>query len=311
MAELCTADSGRHRSCFERKDFMTVLSLPDINQFKLGPLKFTVIKDGTSIIEKPWETFGVNQKPETVQALLAANFLPTDRFVNSYSPVIVDTGSDVILFDTGFGAAMREKGSGRLAAGMKAAGYAPEQVTRVVLTHLHGDHVGGLMEDGKPSFVNATYIAGRIEYDFWTDAARAGTPAEGNQKSVLANVVPLAEKITFVNDGDNVFSGVTAMLAPGHTPGHMVFHIESDGQQVVLTADTANHYVLSLQQPDWEVRFDMDRAQAAQTRRRIFDMIAKDRIPFIGYHMPFPAVGFAEKIDTGFRFVPKSYQYDF
>jgi glyoxylase-like metal-dependent hydrolase (beta-lactamase superfamily II) len=180
-----------------------------------------------------------------------------------------------------------------------------------VLTHLHGDHVGGVMEEGKPAFANATYVAGRIEYDFWTDSARAGTPAEGNQKSVLANVVPLADKITFVNDGDTVFAGMTAMLAPGHTPGHMVFHIESDGKQIVLTADTANHYVLSLQQPDWEVRFDLDKTQAAQTRRRIFDMIAKDKIPFLGYHMPFPAVGFAEKIDTGFRFVPKSYQYDF
>ncbi|WFR95882.1 MBL fold metallo-hydrolase [Rhizobium tumorigenes] len=290
---------------------MTVLSLPEINQFKLGALKFTVIKDGVSILDRPWETFGVNQRPETVQALLADNFLPTDRFVNSYSPVIIDSGTDVILVDTGFGAAMREKGGGRLAAGMKAAGYAPESITRVLLTHLHGDHIAGLMEDGKPAFANASYTAGRIEYDFWTDEARQGTPAEGNQKSVLANVVPLAEKITFVNDGDTVVPGMTAMLAPGHTPGHMVFHVESEGEQIVLTADTANHYVLSLQQPDWEVRFDLDKVQAAQTRRRIFDLIAKDRIPFLGYHMPFPAVGFVEKIDTGFRFVPKSYQFDF
>ncbi len=290
---------------------MTVLPLPEINQFKLGALKFTVIKDGVSILDRPWETFGVNQRPETVQALLADNFLPTDRFVNSYSPVIIDNGTDVILVDTGFGAAMREKGGGRLAAGMKAAGYAPESITRVLLTHLHGDHIAGLMEDGKPAFANASYTAGRIEYDFWTDEARQGTAAEGNQKSVLANVVPLAEKITFVNEGDMVVPGMTAMLAPGHTPGHMVFHIESEGEQIVLTADTANHYVLSLQQPDWEVRFDLDKVQAAQTRRRIFDLIAKDRIPFLGYHMPFPAVGYVEKIDTGFRFVPKSYQFDF
>jgi glyoxylase-like metal-dependent hydrolase (beta-lactamase superfamily II) len=291
-------------------DHMTASSLPEISQFKLGALKFTVIKDGASVIEKPWETFGVNQKPETVQALLAENFLPTDRFVNTYSPVIIDTGSQVVLVDTGFGAAMREKGGGRLAEGMRVADYSPEQITLVVLTHLHGDHINGLMENGAPTYPNATYVTGRIEYDFWTDAARAGTPAEAGQKNVQANVVPLLEKITFLDDGDTVIPGMTAMLAPGHTPGHMVFHIVSEDKQIVLTADTANHYVLSLQQPEWEVRFDLDKAQAARTRRRIFDMIAKDRIPFIGYHMPFPAVGYLEKTDTGFRFVPKSYQLD-
>lgn len=289
---------------------MTASSLPEISQFKLGALKFTVIKDGSSVLEKPWETFGVNQKAETVQALLAENFLPTERFVNSYSPVVIDTGSEVILVDTGFGAAMRDKGAGRLAEGLKLAGYSAQQITLVVLTHLHGDHIMGLMEAGAPAYPNARYVTGRIEYDFWTDAARVGTPAEAGQKNVQANVVPLAEKITFLDDGDTVIPGMTAILAPGHTPGHMVFHIISEEKQIVLTADTANHYVLSLQQPEWEVRFDLDKAQAARTRRRIFDMIAKDRIPFIGYHMPFPAVGYLEKTDTGFRFVPKTYQLD-
>ena len=289
---------------------MNAALLPPTHQFKLGALTFTVIRDGGSQMEKPWETFGVNQSPETVQKALSDAFLPTDKLFNTYCPTLIDTGSDLILVDTGFGAMMRGKGAGMMMEGLKKAGYTPEQVTIVALTHLHGDHIGGLMEDGKPAFPNARYVAGQLEYDFWTDKAREGTPAEGNHKLVMANVVPLASKMTFIKEGDEVVAGMTAMLAPGHTPGHMVFHIQSEGKQLVMTGDAANHYILSLGNPDWDVRFDMDKAQAAATRRRIFDMIAKDRIPFLGYHMPFPAVGYVEKNGSGFRYVPKTYQFD-
>ena len=289
---------------------MDATTQPEFTQFKLGSYKFTVIRDGKSVVEKPNETFGTNQPAETVQALLAQNFLPTDKFVNSYAPFVIDTGSEVILVDTGFGENGRAKGTGQLAAGLKAAGYSADDITIVALTHLHGDHIGGLMEGGKPAFAKARYVAGKTEYDFWTDKAREGTPAEGGHKAVLANVAPLAEKITFIGEGDAVVSGMTAMLAPGHTPGHMIFNIESDGKRLIATGDTANHYILSLQNPTWEVRFDMDKAQAAATRKKVFDMIASDKVPFIGYHMPFPGIGYVEAIDGGYRFVPLTYQLD-
>jgi glyoxylase-like metal-dependent hydrolase (beta-lactamase superfamily II) len=283
---------------------------PDIHKFKVGGFQVLVVKDGARPSGAPNETFGTNQSAETVGALLAENFLPTDQFVNGFSPTLIDTGSEVILFDTGFGKAGHAMGVGRLVEGMAAAGYMPADVTKVVLTHLHGDHIGGLMEDGKPAFANASYITGQVEYDFWTDTARAGTPAEGNHKAVLANVKPLAEKMTFIGEGGDVAPGITSMLAAGHTPGMMIFNVESEGKRLVLTADTANHFVLSLQRPDWEVKFDMDKAAAAATRKKVFDMIATDKVAFLGYHMPFPAVGYAEKQETGYRFVPKSYQFD-
>ncbi|KQV68456.1 MBL fold metallo-hydrolase [Rhizobium sp. Root1220] len=289
---------------------MDATTQPQFNQFKLGSYKFTVFKDGATIAEKPYETFGTNQKPETVQDLLAKNFLPTDKFVNTYAPAVIDTGSDVILIDTGFGEGGRARGSGLLREGLKASGYSADDITLVALTHLHGDHIGGLMEAGAPAFKNARYVVGQAEYDFWTDKAREGTAAEGGHKAVLANVVPFAEKATFIGEGDTVASGITAMLATGHTPGHMVFHIESDGRRLVATGDTANHYILSLQQPEWEVRFDMDKTQAAASRKKVFDMIATERVAFLGYHMPFPAVGFAEPYEKGYRFVPKTYQFD-
>ncbi len=283
---------------------------PDIHQFKVGGFRVMVIKDGARPSPNPGETFGTDQSAETVGALLTENFLPADQFVNSFSPTLIDTGSDIILFDTGLGKAARAQGGGRLVEGLAAAGYMPEDISVVVITHMHGDHIGGIMEDGKPAFPNARYFAGETEYNFWSDAARAGTPAEGNHKAVLANVKPHAEKTTFLKEGGEVVSGITAMLAPGHTPGQLIFNVESEGKRLILTADTANHYILSLQRPDWEVRFDMDKAQAAMTRRKVFDMVAAEKIAFLGYHMPFPAVGFVEKQESGYRFVPKSYQFD-
>lgn len=289
---------------------MTATLPPRMDTFKVGEFEVLVVRDGARPSGKPNETFGTNQSAETVGALLQANFLPADNFVNSFAPTLIKAGGEVVLFDTGFGAGGRANGMGRLVDGMKLAGYQPEDVTVVVLTHLHGDHIGGLMENGKPAFPNARYVTGQVEYDFWTNPARAGTPAEGGQKAVLANVKPLADKMTFIGDGASVVSGITGMAAFGHSPGHMIYNIESVGRRLILTADTANHFVLSLQRPDWEVRFDMNKEMAAATRKKVFDMIATDKLAFLGYHMPFPAVGYVEKQETGYRFVPKSYQFE-
>jgi glyoxylase-like metal-dependent hydrolase (beta-lactamase superfamily II) len=111
-----------------------------------------------------------------------------------------------------------------------------------------------------------------------------------------------------LDDGGTVTGGITSMLASGHTPGHMGYRLESDGQSLVLIGDMANHYVWSLAHPDWEVRFDMDKSAAAATRRTVLGMLAADRTPFIGYHMPFPAMGYAEVRGDGFHYVPASYQ---
>ncbi|MCX8996263.1 MBL fold metallo-hydrolase [Rhizobiaceae bacterium BDR2-2] len=283
---------------------------PDIHRFKVGGFEVTVIKDGAREAGAPNETFGIDQAPDEVARLLTDNFLPPNTFVNGFSPVLVNTGSDVVLFDTGFGESGREWGGGRLVEGMALAGYQPEDVTVVVLTHLHGDHIGGMTENGEATFPNARYVTGQVEYDFWVNPERVGTPAEAGHQGVLAKVQPFAEKFTFLDDGGEVVSGIGAMAAFGHSPGHMIYRLESDGKQLILTADTANHYVLSLQRPDWEVRFDMDKAAAAETRKKVFDMIATDRLAFLGYHMPFPAAGYVEKQDTGYRFIAKSYQFD-
>lgn len=279
-------------------------------RFSLGEFEITVLSDGHRMVPDPQKIFGANQTEEEVGALLESNYLPVDKMQFTFAPTLVNTGADLVLFDTGNGEGGREGGVGQTLSNLAASGYAPEQVTIVVLTHLHGDHIGGLMEGGAPAFANARYVTGQVEYDFWSSQDRIGTGAENGHKGVVSKVVPLADKMSFIGDGDSVVPGITGMAAFGHTPGHMIFGLESGGRKLILAVDSANHYVLSLQRPDWEVLFDTDKAMAAATRKKVFDMIATDRLPFIGYHMPFPSVGYVEKAAEGYRFIPETYQLD-
>ncbi|MET0168922.1 MAG: MBL fold metallo-hydrolase [Aliihoeflea sp.] len=283
---------------------------PGFHSFALGEVQVTSILDGGRASDGPHPIFGQDQDAGAVAELMEQNFLPPSRFVNGFTPVIIDTGAERILFDTGLGEGGRANGLGQLRERMQAVGYQPDDIDIVVLTHFHGDHIGGLMEGGEPAFANARYVTGQAEYDFWTAPERAEGQTADAAKAVQDKVVPLADNMTFLEDGGEVVPGITAMAAFGHTPGHLIYHIESGDKRLMLTADTANHFVASLQRPDWHVQFDMDKDAAVATRRRVFDMIAADRIPFIGYHMPFPGVGFIEPIDQGYRFVPASYQFD-
>lgn len=267
--------------------------LPTHRDFTLGDFKVTTLLAGSRNVENPHQIFGTNVSDDDFNAAAEAAFIPSDVARFFFTPTIVNTGSDVILFDTGTDA-------GGLTWALNSAGYQTSDVTHVVLTHMHGDHIGGLTGDAGETFTNATYITGQMEYDHWDMSGNEGFEAK---------VRPLADRMQFLNGGDSVRPGITAVEAFGHTPGHMAYMIESGGKELLLMADVANHYVWSLQNPEWEVRFDADKAAAAQTRKTIFDMASTDRIPLIGYHMPFPGLGYVEKRgEGGYHFVPHSYQ---
>jgi len=262
------------------------------NSFDLGDMRVATLLAGSRTVENPQQIFGQNVSAEEFAAVSAENFLPADKTQFFFNPTVVTTGGETVLFDTGLSAA------GTLPA-LAAAGYAPEDIDIVVITHMHGDHIGGLSTDGAITFPNARYVTGQVEFDAWAAAGNDGFEAK---------VRPLADRMTFIGDGDSVAPGITGMAAFGHTPGHMVYMLESGGAQVLLIADLANHYVWSLAYPDWQVRFDMDKDAAAATRRRVLGMVATDRIPLIGYHMPFPGMGYVETRGDGFHYVPATYQ---
>lgn len=275
----------------------------------LGAFRVTTILDGAISLPGPHPIFGQDQDAAAVQELAQQNFLPTEQQVISFTPVLIETGTQTILFDTGNGAGRRPN-AGKLKSIFEHVGFDPASIDIVVITHFHGDHIGGMIEDGKPMFPNARYVTGAAEYDFWTGPAKDIDALSKRIPLIESNVAAFADKMTFLKPGEDVVTGVTMMDGFGHTPGHGVYHIESEGKRLMLMADTANHFVISLQRPDWHVRFDMDKEKAAETRKRVFGMIAADRIPFAGYHMPFPAVGYVESQGAGFRFTPASYQFD-
>jgi glyoxylase-like metal-dependent hydrolase (beta-lactamase superfamily II) len=271
---------------------MKGMATPLFNRFVLGGFEVTTLLAATRTVEKPTEIFGLNATPEDFAEVSNAAFLPTDRAQFFFTPTLINTGTNLVLFDTGTDPA-------GITAALNAAGYSPDQVDTVVLTHMHPDHIGGMAKGRIPTFVNARYVTGAVEHNYWMGA--------GNEL-FDANVRPFNDTMAFLDDGGTVLPGITAVSAFGHTPGHMAFMIESDGKGLMLTADTANHYVWSLAHPDWDVKFDADKPQAATARHKILGMIAADRLPFIGYHMPFPALGFIETAGDGFRYVPASYQ---
>jgi glyoxylase-like metal-dependent hydrolase (beta-lactamase superfamily II) len=262
------------------------------NRVTLGGFEVTTLLAATAPRPDPHSIFGLNVSVEEFNAVSEAANLPTDAAQFFFTPTVVNTGAALILFDTGLDAP-------GITGALAAAGYSPDQVDHVVITHMHGDHIGGLMNGDAPTFPNADYTTSATEFDHWAAAGNARFDS---------NMRPLAERTRMIGDGDSVASGITAMAAHGHTPGHTGFMLESEGKQLLLAADFANHPVWSLAHPDWEVKFDMDKAQAAATRKRLLAMMAADRIPFVGYHMPWPGIGYVEDTDAGYRYQPMSYQ---
>lgn len=260
--------------------------------FRLGQMQVTTLLSTTRPMDMPQSIFGMNVSADEFAKVSAQNFLPADRAQFYFTPTLVQMAGRTVLFDTGLSAAA-------ITGALAAAGVAPAAIDTVVITHMHPDHIGGLMEGKVETFPNASYLTAQAEFDHW---------ARAENEIFEAKVRPLAEKFSFVADGSAIAPGVTAMAAFGHTPGHTTYMLESEGELLLLAGDLANHYVWSLAYPDWEVKFDMDKAAAAASRRKVLGMLAADRIPMIGYHMPFPAAGYVQTRQDGFRYVPVSYQ---
>lgn len=280
-------------------------------RYKVGAFELTTIADTEIFIDGPYPLIGANASEDEVATLMRDNLLPTDAYQPGFSPTVVNTGREVVLFDTGNGenGFVSRPSGGWLAAGLAPAGFNPEEIDVIVITHGHSDHIGGLTEGGKPLFPNARYVIGAVEHDFWAPEGKHSGDLENLAAVYRANTAPIADRFTFVKPGDEVVSGIHAVEAYGHTPGHLNFMIESEGQQLYIWADCAHHQVASLARPDWHCVFDIDKEQAAATRKRVFDMLATERIPVVGYHMPFPSVGYVERLNTsGYRWLAHTYQ---
>jgi glyoxylase-like metal-dependent hydrolase (beta-lactamase superfamily II) len=283
---------------------------PAYFRFALGEAQLTVVSDGH--LETPAGGLGVNADPAEVQAFLKRHFLSPNTNYNHTNHLYVEIGDARVLIDVGSGDRFLDT-AGRLMGNLEAAGIAADEITHVVITHAHPDHIWGIRDDfDEAIFPNAQYFIGEAEHDFWMqDGLVSQVPAEMQQFVVGAqNSINVdGAEWQLVRHEQEIVPGLRVIDTPGHTPGHMAVVVESGGQQLVAVGDAMNHAFMNFAHPDWVNGFDMDGDQTAATRRHLLDMAVADNMVMLGYHFPFPGVGQVMREGAAYRFVPAMWSW--
>lgn len=281
-------------------------------RFSIGDFKATVISDGYGNVPF-WPIFAANQQNDTaIETFLKRNHLdPAPQFTNNM--LVVDTPTDRVMVDTGFGDVLGP-GSGQfphLVSNLERAGIAHESITMVILSHIHLDHVAGVVtKSGEHVFPNARYVVVDDELSYWTgnrfeaDINASKTPDAFKKAAIYAPktyLPPLKQRMQVVRPGAEILPGITLLAAPGHSPAHTAIRFSSGNAQLIHMADVAHRSDSGLQHPDWSVIFDFDGDQAITTRKRILGEVAADQILVMGYHFPFPGIGYVEAAGSAYR----------
>jgi glyoxylase-like metal-dependent hydrolase (beta-lactamase superfamily II) len=281
---------------------------PGYYRWMLGEIEITVLSDGTF----PFDTGKIltNITAKQLDAALARSFLknPVETSVNAF---LINTGAKLVLVDTGCGTLFGPT-VGRLLSNLEASGYQPEQVDEIYITHMHGDHVGGLAVDGKVAYPNAIVRAAQQEADFWLSKAHMdAAPAEGKDgyQSAMNMLNPYiaAGKFKPFSGDTELVPGIRAVASPGHTAGHTLYVVESSGQKLILWGDLMHVATAQFTDPSVTIRFDTDSGMAVAARRKVFGDAAEHGYWVGGAHLSFPGVGHLRAAGSGYGFVPANY----
>lgn len=265
--------------------------------FEIGDIKATIIGDGQALFPA-YPLYAVNASKDEVEKTLIRYFLPEDLYRLQCNCLYLEIGDKKVLIDTGAGDSLGPD-LGRLNLNLKRVRIEGAQITDVLLTHCHLDHIGGLMNNGEVSFPNAVIHLSQMEWDFWskTEMDLSSMPIESDfrknfKKAAIENLHPLKVRVRPFRFGEEVIPGIQAIDARGHSPGHTNYLIQSADTSLLHVGDVFHHPAFDLAHPDWATAFDQNAKQAYQTRRRILDMASEERTPIFSYHMPFPAMGY-------------------
>lgn len=302
-------------SCIDRRTFLTgsmaaASALWAMRGARAAPLGFGTasiepISDGTLTLPLSFVLPG--QSPEEISDLFKPHGLATDALRPDCNVTLLRMADRIVLFDAGSGPNFQPT-AGKLGEGLEAAGLTPADITDVVFTHGHPDHLWGVLDDfGDPLFASARHWVPQGEWDYWrADDTLAKTPDE--RKSFVAGaqtrLEAIADQVEMVTAGMEVLPGVEAVPTPGHTPGHMSYMLHAGSESLLVTGDAISNSVISFERPDWHSGTDQDPVLGAKTRAALLDRIAGDRTRILGYHLPHPGLGMAERKGTAYRFVP-------
>jgi glyoxylase-like metal-dependent hydrolase (beta-lactamase superfamily II) len=282
---------------------------PGYYRMMLGDFEVTALFDGTLDLQPKRLLTNTTQKD--VGKLLDKSF-QKDTVQTSVNGYLINTGSKLVLVDTG-AAGLFGPTAGNLLANLKASGYQPEQVDEIYITHMHPDHVGGLLADGKPAFPNAIVRADQHDADFWLSQAtmeKAPKEVQGFFQGAMASLNPYVAAGKFKPfDGEaELVPGVRSFAARGHTPGHSIYAVESKGQKLVLWGDLMHVAAVQFPQPQVTITFDSDSKSAAIQRKKAYADAAKGGFLVAGAHLPFPGIGHIRAEGRGYVWVPVDYQ---
>jgi glyoxylase-like metal-dependent hydrolase (beta-lactamase superfamily II) len=275
------------------------------HRFKIGTAEVTVISDGTMMLPV---SFALPATPkEDAEALLGSAGLPLDAITNPVNVTIVKIGAETILIDTGAGGEFMP-GLGKFTDTLEAVGIKPEMITKVLFTHAHPDHLWGVIDplDDGTRFLNASHVMSSAEFDYWSAAdveSRVAEPFKRMTAGTHRRLKLISERINKRKPGDEIAPGVVLVDTPGHTPGHVSVLITSGTERLFVGGDVLTQSIISFQKPDWPWGPDMDADRAVASRKRTLDMLATDRVPLLGYHMPWPGLGRVERNVGAYRFV--------
>jgi glyoxylase-like metal-dependent hydrolase (beta-lactamase superfamily II) len=279
---------------------------PSVYRYRIGDMEVTAIYDG--VWYRPIdEKFIRKANYADVQRAMSDAFMPEAKLATPFTMLLVNTGKKLILLDTGTGGQVAST-AGAFSENLIAAGIDPKTIDQIVISHFHPDHINGIKtKDNTLIFPNAEIMVPAAEWAFWSDDANMRAAPDG-LKIVFHNVRrifnDIAKDVTHYQPGKVVAPGVETVAAPGHTPGHTVFAIQSGKDAMMVLSDTTQHPALFARNPEWEPQFDIDGAAAVMTRKKLLDRVAADRMLVTGYHFPFPACGHIVKTATGYEHVP-------
>ncbi len=279
---------------------------PGVYRYRLGDYQLTALYDGTWYLPMD-DKFMRNASAAEVDSALAAAFLPPRTLPVSFTALLVNTGTRLILIDTGTAGQIADT-AGVMLDNLKVAGVAPADIDIILISHFHPDHIDGIKtKDGAKVFARAEIFVPEPEWSFWMDDSNMNRFSGSvhryflNARRIFGDI---AGEVHRFKPGGEVAPGIVSIPAYGHTPGHTAFAVYSGNQSLLAMSDTVRNPYLFARHPEWQPIFDMDGPQSVEARRAMLDRAAADRMLVEAYHFPFPACGHIVRSGAGYDFAP-------